>query len=1023
MSWSPEEHRALTFGRLKEFLIQNAPDEEEELKVTKDSSLCLRKDFFTSENFNYISNGTSRGIIVHQYTVPEQSEDLPGTEYDDNQIIIEPDINYINQYQVKLILGIGVNGKNKKTTTTYNVSPGETWTFPSFTPGNNSHPSYLYRLDKIVYTRCGQSNKTINANNNQFPNLPESLTINCNTTITVTAKRQYTVTVTTGEHTSYDGQQYSNPTIVATIDSESSYTGTFASEQGYNLIVTKDSGWDDYYSESGGIVSISSMKSNYNLQSSTEAIVVPTFNIKILTDSHSNYNGNKYTVETIIDTVTSGGNWSCLKSLITFDSGYELDSISIIPEPDSYSTSGNTIAINNITQDYTISITSKEEEQPGEPGTPSKIRMIQQECFDIDATPVLGTDFNILDGANNILDAQLTLAQNLSNQGDYKIEFVEGPADEDDPTLHPNAHWEIQIYWDGTVITLGQSSELCVKPYFGWSRWFNSSRVDANRNPIAGGTAVLQPSQLMKSNNATLEIEATNGPGDPPYYLQEVTIYTGETVSTSPSLRTYPKQIPSDRDGIRVLMGGPSFSKYTQRPGSVSSDYYTDYYNNVITLNDGTGIAIYQNSPKECTINFSNIQSQLNVCGFIGISHWKHMCQVVGIAAILHGDTQSVPLSPQAIEQFNNDIERHDSTSNKYDEEEPRRDPIRVTTNIEEIGTSTIHTFNATDGNLGTLASEYLIAEGQSNYLELYDQFIRNLKWISYKTLIDNHKITAGDYDMSWRLVSTCNNSNWWECSTCAILITLNPHYEPTPTPVINYTSIYADVEIGEVQNSTDTPSTWTQSLGYIGKYQTNQSSSGITWSTYGVSSSIPCSYYELFEVSLIDRNNDQVIKTVNSSLYSIANNFSSELANLISYDSQTGTWSGIINRSGKLVLENAYFRVKYRCQSYCKYYDENTFNLHSGINLIQHNDGSSTTIEISNWNTTNPYANTFEIDEVIEIDGNEYKRTKVDAAVFGITVGTVQNNLCTITTNDSVTIACAGTSQILSKTFTVETK
>jgi hypothetical protein len=51
MSWTPELNRALTFKRLKTFLIENDLITSEELKKTVTSSLCLKRSFFSSTNF------------------------------------------------------------------------------------------------------------------------------------------------------------------------------------------------------------------------------------------------------------------------------------------------------------------------------------------------------------------------------------------------------------------------------------------------------------------------------------------------------------------------------------------------------------------------------------------------------------------------------------------------------------------------------------------------------------------------------------------------------------------------------------------------------------------------------------------------------------------------------------------------------------------------------------------------------------------------------------------------------------
>jgi hypothetical protein len=67
MSWDkPISHKALTYKRLKEFLIKKGKEGVSEIQKVLNENECLTKDFFTGANFKYVhTGGDTPGIYIH----------------------------------------------------------------------------------------------------------------------------------------------------------------------------------------------------------------------------------------------------------------------------------------------------------------------------------------------------------------------------------------------------------------------------------------------------------------------------------------------------------------------------------------------------------------------------------------------------------------------------------------------------------------------------------------------------------------------------------------------------------------------------------------------------------------------------------------------------------------------------------------------------------------------------------------------------------------------------------------------
>ena len=442
MSWTPKPKRALTFARLKNFLQEhNALTDLQINNIPGD--LCLRRDFFKSSNLNIYGTKTA-GTQVFQYTVSEKVSS--SSPYQNNQIIIEPDIRY--RYKVTLNRGTGV--ENAGTTITM-VTSGGKWTIPTFTPASG------YRLDTITYTKCDGTVVTINAVDNVFPDLPSKLTIKCNTTVTVTAKKQYTIKVTTKSGTRYNGHVY-NKEVIAIVDSGDSWTSEeFTLDEPGTLIITPSSP-KNYTDNGDGTVSISSVTKNYIITSSTQAETTNTYNVNIVTDNHSYYNGqHSYQYTTIPEDDT----WISDLS-ITTDQDWELGTITISPANPKFSFNQGILKIEDIDQDYTITISSIQV------GVPTTLQLTTGDCLPIEGVPIPGVNFNILDEYNHnlstIFNNRVFNENSLSNTGDYFILYVENPYSSVEDLR--TGYWQIKVYYKGNIYSFNnQTLPSC--SYFG----------------------------------------------------------------------------------------------------------------------------------------------------------------------------------------------------------------------------------------------------------------------------------------------------------------------------------------------------------------------------------------------------------------------------------------------------------------------------------------------------------------------------------------------------------------------------
>ena len=331
------------------------------------------------------------------------------------------------------------------------ITSGGKFTIPTFAPENG------YRLDKITYTKCGDENPiTINAVNNTFPDLPSKLTIKCNTTITVTAKAQYTIAVTTKSGTKYNGNVY-NKEVVAIVDSGESWTSEeFTLDEQGTLIITPSS-FTNYTNNQDGTVSISSVKKNYIITSSTQAETLNTYNVNIVTDDHSYYGG----VHSYQYTVTEGDTWNSDLN-ITTDQNWELGTITINPTNQKFSFSQGILKIEDIDQDYTITIPSVQV------GVPTTLQLTVGDCLPIEGIPIPGVNFNILDEYNNNLSTIFTnrvfSEDSLSNTGDYFILYVENPYSSVEDLR--TGYWQIKVYYKGNIYSFdNQTLPSC--SYFG----------------------------------------------------------------------------------------------------------------------------------------------------------------------------------------------------------------------------------------------------------------------------------------------------------------------------------------------------------------------------------------------------------------------------------------------------------------------------------------------------------------------------------------------------------------------------
>ena len=637
MSWTPKPKRALTFARLKNFLQEHNALTDLQINNIPDD-LCLRRDFFKSSNLNIYGTKTA-GTQVFQYTVSEKVSS--SSPYQNNQIIIEPDIRY--RYKVTLNRGTGV--ENAGTTITM-VTSGGKWTIPTFTPASG------YRLDTITYTKCDGTVVTISAVDNVFPDLPSKLTIKCNTTVTVTAKKQYTIKVTTKSGTRYNGHVY-NKEVIAVVDSGDSWTSEeFTLDEPGTLIITPSS-TKNYTDNGDGTVSISSVTKNYIITSSTQAETTNTYNVNIVTDSHSYYGGyHSYQYTTIPEDDT----WISDLS-ITTDQDWELGTITISPANPKFSFNQGILKIEDIDQDYTITIPSVQL------GVPTTLQLVSGNCLSVEVDPIPGINFLILDEYNQDLSGtfnnRVFNESDLTNTGDYFILYTENPYSsiEDIKT----GYWQIKVYYEGNIYSFNnQTLPSC--SYFGMGYEDKTSYGRSERMRATGKWTPLKG--LPLNGNAQIIMSEP---------------YTRLTISTIKIYMNSGTQVANPD----ITFGENDIAKILQGKVTTVTKTYTAQNNEQVTavlemLNGQVGI-----------VSFSNIQSTIKVDLYC--SQWATYCEDISTIKLIDGATNNI-----LVTHTNLELKKYLHVSNS--ESNP----------IEQLKVDFLETGNITDWNF-YIPAEYEI--------------------------------------------------------------------------------------------------------------------------------------------------------------------------------------------------------------------------------------------------------------------------------------------------------------------------
>ena len=566
MSWTPEPKRALTFARLKKFLQEHKASNDLHVNNISDS-LCLRRDFFTSSKNNLVISTASnkKGTYVWQYSVGSGS-------YDSDQVIIEPDIKY--RYEVKVIRKTGVTSTG---TTTTAVIAGKKYTVPSFSPQEG------YRLDTITYKKCDGTIGTTSSGS--------KLTINCDTTITVTAVKQYNITVITESGTEYGGEVVNN--IVATVDTGSSWnsdTFTTTGQGTLNIVTTPV----DNVTINNGVVSISSVEDDYTIISSTQEIVVSQYNITIITDGNSYYQGQSFPSQSPYVTVqlNQGTNWDSGNNAVSTDPGYQINKITISPTlPSSrfiYDSSNKKITVKNIRNNYTITITSKLITPTGDPDA---IEIIGTGCLDPNIEPELGVNFQIVDSNDNEVDYQFvekSSKNSLTNKGDYFVEWDEGTEDSQTGVYH-NPGYTVYLKWESSELL--SLSGLCVGDYVGYGATVKPAPMYSWVTDVGLGLV----SQNFIPYEGSGQFSFTIGPNQ--------THFGNEAILSSIKIQT---------DNTSGNTKNIDINAYSLA-NSISGQ-----------LTDGTAYQLTVQSPYECSILVSNVKRRIIIEGTVanGTSGW-----------------------------------------------------------------------------------------------------------------------------------------------------------------------------------------------------------------------------------------------------------------------------------------------------------------------------------------------------------------------------------------------------------------
>lgn len=414
MNWEPVSHKALTYERLKEFLIAKKGQEgASEIQKVLNNKECLTKDFFTSTNFRYVhTGGDTPGIYIYQYSVGSSVD--AATKYVNKQVVIEPDIDYYMpnapqptkwKIYVQTLNGTTYNGNSyypDESVIEEEVADGTDWTSEAFVPPLNQEGTLIVK------------------EGNNYPSLSPNNTV--------------------------------------------------------TLHVTRD----------------------YHLVS----LFTAAYKIKIQTDANSQYNGK---TEDTLATVPAGGSWSMPIATITnnlsFSTGYELDEITV---PDGMVKGDTNYSVQNATKNYVIQVTSKEIES--QPSVPSRVEIIEGECFSVNDVLTPGQTFRIIDGNNNDLSSNFTTkvesADQLQNNGEYYIEFKR--FEHVDGTNVLSGTWHIQVYYNGQKYPEAGNEnkfEILSCPYFAYG-----ARVEgASRARLTWSNAI----GLPQGGNSSVEIEET----------------------------------------------------------------------------------------------------------------------------------------------------------------------------------------------------------------------------------------------------------------------------------------------------------------------------------------------------------------------------------------------------------------------------------------------------------------------------------------------------------------------------------
>ena len=166
MSWDIP-HKALTYERLKDFLAYVGASENE-IQSELPNKLCLKKSFFIRDNFTYFhEQANERGIYIKKYSVGSSEENA--SAYNENQIVIEPDIAYYMpntpqpeycNIHIQTLNGTTYNGKSHSDELLITVTKGiSEWTSEVFAPPSGKQGTFTFTLNGSNYTL--QNNKVI----------------------------------------------------------------------------------------------------------------------------------------------------------------------------------------------------------------------------------------------------------------------------------------------------------------------------------------------------------------------------------------------------------------------------------------------------------------------------------------------------------------------------------------------------------------------------------------------------------------------------------------------------------------------------------------------------------------------------------------------------------------------------------------------------------------------------------------------------------------------------------------------